>query len=53
MVKIAIIQESEVSQFPIGPKKTRNITVDGVIGLVWGMVIAIFVELWERGKSRK
>ena len=53
IVKIALIQEPEVSPLPIRPKKMRNVAVAGAISLIWGMAIAIFVELWERGKSRK
>lgn len=36
---------------PIGPKKTRNVLTAGIVGLMFGIFLAFFLEFWQKDKD--
>ena len=36
---------------PVGPKKTQNVLIAGIISLMFGILLAFFIEFWQKGKE--
>jgi len=43
-----LIDPSAISRFPIKPNKRLNISMAGVLGLIFGFLLAFFIEYWEK-----
>lgn len=49
---IVVIQEPLVSLSPVWPKKKQIVSFGGMLGLVFGLLVAAFVERQEKDKAR-
>ncbi len=50
---IRVIEEPIVSANPIAPRKTQNMAVAGILGLILGTLFAFFVDYLQRVRARE
>ena len=45
---MVLIQEPQVSLYPIKPNEIKNILLAAVLSLIMGMFLAFFMEFWKK-----
>jgi uncharacterized protein involved in exopolysaccharide biosynthesis len=51
-VKDFKIFESPIKpKYPVSPKKTQNVLISGIIGFLFGVFLAFFMEFWQSAKE--
>jgi len=52
--EVKIVSLATEPKYPIKPRKKQNVLISGVLGLFVGILVAFFVDYWERngGKER-